>query len=206
VNAGNFKNWAIPHASHDWVLVLDADERVSDQLKGEIVELFRRGPRRDGYWMRRVNYFMGHRVRFGSWGADRLLRLFRKSVSRYVGDYDHAQIDVSSNNVGALATWIDHYTCWSYDEFVRKQERYSSYQATLWYQSGRPVNWVKLYLTASFRFIHNFVLRGGFLDGAVGLQIATSIAYYSFQKQARLWQLVHGKRPTETPETQQIAA
>jgi glycosyltransferase involved in cell wall biosynthesis len=209
VNAGSFKNWAIPQAQHDWVLVLDADERVSAELKAELIELLGSSrPPHDGYWIRRANYFMGHRVRFGPWGADRLLRLFRKDVSCYVGDYDHAEVAINTRKVGRLKGRLDHYTCWSYDEFVRKQERYSSYQALRWHDSGKPVNFVRLYLTAVFRFLHIFVVRGGFLDGAVGLQVATLIAYYSFQKQARLWQLVYCQSPLddEPEKPHQVAA
>ena len=195
VNSGSFKNWAIPQAEHEWVLVVDADERLSQELQAEIRELVVSGPQHDGYRLRRRNYFMGHVVRYGPWGTDKLLRLFRKDVSRYEGENDHADVAVSTRNVGCLKNRLDHYTCWTYDQYVRKQERYVSYQAMLWHKSGKRPSLPKLYLTSVFRFLHIFVLRGGFLDGVVGLQVARLVSYYSYQKQARLWQLHCGKLP-----------
>lgn len=206
VNAGDFKNWAIPQAEHEWILILDADERVSPSLSAEIGSMMQEGPQQDGYRIKRTNYFMGYPVRYGPWGRDKLLRLFRKDVSRYVGRTDHADVQVSTGKVGLLQNRLEHYTCWEYDGCLPKQERYSRYQAQVWHQTGKPLNWIKFYLSGFFRFWHIFVFRGGFLDGAVGFQVAILIAYYSYQKQARLWQLHYGKQPLDhEPERRQAA-
>ena len=192
VRAGNFKNWAIPQCRHPWVLLLDADERVNEQLAEEIRTILSCGTTCDGFWLRRANYFMGHRVRFGPWGTDQVFRLFRRNLARYAGDTDHAEIDTSDLRTGRLKNRLTHYACWSYDDFLPKQDNYSSVQASLWYREGRRPNLIKLYGTAAFRFCHIFFVRGGFLDGTVGFQVAMLIAFFSYQKQARLWQLVHG--------------
>ncbi len=199
IRAGNFKNWAIPQATHEWVLLLDADERVTPDLAQEIRQIISGNPTTDGYWIKRANYFMGYRVHYGPWGTDRVLRLFRRDAGRYAGDTDHAEIDTAEMRTGVLRNRLNHFACWDFDEFLRKQDHYCRVQAGLWHRAGRRPGYFRLYLTAALRFVHIFLVRGGFLDGAVGFQIASLIAYYSFQKQARLWQLVNGHaRPDPT--------
>src|SRR4051812_31988535 len=99
--SGDFKNWAIPQATNEWVFILDADERITALLAKEILgELA--DPRHDGYWVRRLNYFMGHPICHGPWGNDKCLRLFRRDAGRYEGSTDHAEVEVSGSKVGRL--------------------------------------------------------------------------------------------------------
>lgn len=192
VNAGDFKSWAFPQAQSEWVLMLDADERITPALREEIQQSISRPDAADGYLICRDNYFMGHLVSHGPWGVDRSLRLFRRRVAKCVGETDHAEFAVPGR-VGRLRNRMPHFTCWNYDEFIAKQVHYCKQQAELWYRSGRRPSYFRLFMTAAFRFIHIYLVRGGFLDGAVGFQIAVHIAYFSFLKQARLWQLHHGR-------------
>ncbi len=193
VNSGDFKNWAIPQATHPWVLILDADERIPDRLADEIREVLQRGPGHDGYWLYRTNFFMGHRVRFSGWQNDRVLRLFRRELGVYRGGTDHAEVAISTGRVSRLKNRLLHYSYWSYDEFFQRFQRYTTYQAEKWHQEGRRVRLSKLVLNLPFRFFHAYVIRLGFLDGLVGLQICTMTGFYSFMKQARLWQLQQGR-------------
>src|SRR5262249_55297623 len=114
INSGNFKNWAIPQAAHPWVLILDADERVTESLAAEINALLGGNPRRNGYHVYRANYFLGHRIRFGGWGRDKVLRLFRRDLGRYVGESDHAEVSIASGKAGHLKARLDHFTYWTY--------------------------------------------------------------------------------------------
>ena len=189
IHSGNFKNWAIPQASHQWVLILDADERVTNELADEISALLERGPQKDGYWVNRLNHFMGHPVRHGDWGSDCVLRLFRKDVSRYVGDTDHAEVVVSTGRVGGLKNRLMHYTTWSYDQTFTKMTRYSTWQAKQWNDSGKPFGIWRMLCGPPLRFLRSYVLRLGFLDGLVGFQVCFLTAMYVFLKQARLWEL-----------------
>ncbi len=91
--SGDFKNWAIPQAANEWVFVLDADERITEDLAAEIRQTLD-DPNRDGYWVYRRNHFMGHPIRFGPWRNDRCLRLFRRDVGRYIGPTDHAEVEL----------------------------------------------------------------------------------------------------------------
>ena len=200
VHSGDFKNWAIPQARHPWVLILDADERIPAPLAAEILQQLDQRPRHDGYWIYRANYFMGHRVRFSGWRNDRVLRLFCRAEGTYRGDTDHAEVEIRSGRVGRLRHRLEHYSYWSYDEYFQRFHRYTSYQAQQWHAQGRRASLLRLLGHPPLRFLHAYILRLGFLDGAVGMQVCALTSFYSFMKQARLWQLQHGRtRPRQAP-------
>ncbi len=203
IHSGNFKNWAIPQAAHDWVLLVDADERITPQLAAEIKRVLAE-PAQDGYWIYRANYFMGHRIHFGPWCNDKCLRLFKRDLSQYVGDNDHAEVRVDSGRVGRLKAKMDHFTYWTYNQYFHKFHRYTSYQAGVWHAAQKKQSFVRMLLTVPVRFFHGYVIKGGFLDGYAGLQVCMLTAFYSFTKQARLWALTHGlERPDPEAERQQ---
>lgn len=197
VHSGDFKNWAIPQASSSWVMILDADERISEALAAEINVLLQTAPPQDGYWVYRANYFMGHRIRYSGWQHDRVLRLFRRDVGAYRGDTDHAEVEISTGRVGRLQHRLQHFTYTSYDEFFSRFQRYTKFQACQWHDSGRRVNRGKLLLTMPARFLLAYIIRLGFLDGIAGFQVCMLTGFYSFMKQARLWELA--KEPRVTP-------
>lgn len=201
--SGDFKNWAIPQAANPWVLILDADERLTPELAAEISQTLAR-PKCDGYRIRRRNHFLGRPIRFGPWSHDDCLRLFRRDVGRYVGATDHADVHIATGNVGYLRTPMIHYTCTSYDQYLPKLQRYAAVQAQLWYEQGRHASAAQLLLRAPLRFIQGYVWRLGFLDGLAGLQVCALIAYLSYLKHARLWELEHAQplhRLAEEPAT-----
>lgn len=186
VHSGDFKNWAIPQARHPWVLIVDADERVTPELAAEIRTVLA-SPRQDGFWIRRRSYFLGHLIRFCGWQNDMCLRLFRRDAGRYVGDTDHAEVAIDTGRVGMLAERLLHFTYRDYDQYFRKFHRYTTHQAQVWHDQGRRVRPWKLALSFPVRFFQLYVLRLGFLDGLAGLQLCLLSAMYSFMKQARLW-------------------
>ncbi len=198
VNAGNFKNWAIPQASHDWILVVDADERVTPSLAREIRRVLASSANDfDGFAIYRANHFMGHRLRHTSWGRDKVIRLFRRQVGRYLEHTDHSEVDLPSERVGQLKSRLTHFTCWDYDTYLVKLHRYAEQQANVWYRQGRKPSLVRMLLTGPLRFMRDYVVHRGFLDGHAGLQVSALSGYYSFMKQARLWHKHHAVRPTE---------
>lgn len=199
VHYGDFGNWAVPQARHGWVLVVDADERVTPKLATEIRDLLNSDPKADGYRIRRENYFMGHRIRFSGWNSDSALRLFRRDVSRYVGENDHAGIEVSTGRVGQLRHRLQHFTYWDYDQYFRKFNRYTSWQAQVWHESGRHPSYLRMLFTVPIRFFWLYIIRLGILDGMPGFQVCALTAFYSFMKRARLWQLSEGI-PQPDPE------
>ena len=187
IHSGDFKNWAIPQAAHEWVFIIDADERVDSELEAEILGAVS-STALDGFWVRRANHFMGKRIRYSGWSSDRVLRLFRRDLGRYVGDTDHAEVEISSGAVATLTNRLTHYTYTSYGQFLRKLDRYSDVQSTRWRDSGKRPSVLKLVLNGPFRFGLTYIVRGGFRDGWAGFQLCVLTGFGSFLKQARLWE------------------
>lgn len=193
ITSGDFKNWAIPQARHQWVLIVDADERIKPELANEIEMELSRGPVYDGYWIYRENHFMGHRLKYGDARSDRVLRLFRRDRGRYTGPSDHGEVQISSGSVGRLKEKMTHFSVWDYDQLFDKIHRYTWLQAQQWSQQKRDTSCFKLLVRPMWRFFREYILQGSILDGKAGIQTAWIAAFYSFNKQARLWTINHGK-------------
>ncbi len=205
INSGNFKNWAIPQARHSWVLLVDADERITPELAEEIKIVLSRGPEFDGYWIDRSNHFLGRRLYWGDARTDRVLRLFRREQARYIGPSDHGEVEIASGRVGQLRSPMVHYSIWSYGQLYRKLDRYTWLQAKQWHDKGKDTSYFKLFVRPFFRFFREYILQLGVLDGKKGLQQAWIAAFYSFSKQARLWELNHAlPQPGTTDEDSQV--
>ena len=185
VSAGNFKNWAIPQTKHNWVFVLDADERITPELADEIRRTLT-NTSYDAYAVRRLNHFLGHPLRFGDWGRDRVTRLFRRHA-RYQEGTDHSEICLPARQVGQLKQRMPHFTCESYAAYLEKLHRYAQQQADAWHREGRRSSVIHLVGNGPMRFLRAYIGQLGCLDGAAGLQVATLTAYYSFLKQSLLW-------------------
>ncbi len=192
--SGDFKNWAIPQATNEWVLIVDADERITQDLSNEIRLELSRGATEDGYWIYRDNHFMGKRLRWGDARTDRVLRLFHRDRGRYHGPSDHGEVQISSGRIGVLKNKIEHFSVWDYDQLYSKVERYTNLQAQQWHEKGKDTSYFKLLVRPMFRFFREYILQGSILDGKAGLQTAWVAAFYSFNKQARLWALNHGEK------------
>jgi glycosyltransferase involved in cell wall biosynthesis len=192
VTAGDFRNWAIPQAKHSWLLVLDADERVTPELAAEIRSLLATEPKHDGYLIHRRNHLMGHPVHYSDWGRDWVLRLFRREVCHYDGPSDHGSVQVRSGNIGRLRHPMNHYTIWTWEQYLRKFDRYTRVQAQQWQAVGRRPSFLRMALQPPLRFVRDYVLHLGFLEGAKGLQLAWMSAFYTFMKQAKLWEEAYG--------------
>ena len=199
ITSGNFKNWAIPQAANEWVLIVDADERIGKKLGDEIVIELSRGPENDGYWIYRNNHFMGHRLRFGDARLDKVIRLFHRDRGRYEGPSDHGEVRISTGKVGVLKNKMDHFSFFDYDQLFAKMHRYTNLQAQQWQDEGKNTSYFKLLIRPMFRFFREYILQGAILDGKAGIQTAWISAFYSFSKQARLWTLNHGL-PMENQE------
>lgn len=186
---GDFQNWAIPQATHPWVLVVDSDERVTPALAAEIRAVLDAEPEHAGYSIPRRNHFLGHPICFGPWMHDHCLRLFRRDDVRYVGNTDHAHAKLREGSVGVLKNHLIHYTCTSYEQYLPKLQRYAAMQARVWHHEGRRTNLGQMLFRGPFRFLQGYIGRLGFLDGVAGLQVCALIAYLSYLKHARLWEL-----------------
>jgi glycosyltransferase involved in cell wall biosynthesis len=193
VGYSDFKNWAIPQATHEWVLVVDADERVTDQLAQEIRGVLSNPPEQlDGFWIYRRSFFMGHEIRHSGWNSDKVFRLIRRDVCRYRVRRVHEEIVVDPARAGWLQNRLDHYTYWSYDQYFAKYVHYTRLGAQDMWDQGKRTSRRGLLIRPFLRFLQLYVLRRGFLDGLPGLQVCMLQSFFvTFVKQGRLWEMEH---------------
>ena len=187
INSASQKNWAIPQTKHDWVMVLDSDERVTPELRDEITRLLENGPGHKGYVIKRINHFLGRRIRYGGWARDRVLRLWDKRLGRYQEKEVHAEVEVDGP-VSELSHPLVHITFRSWDSYMRKIDRYTSWGAEEYIKRGRRATLLDLVLRPPARFLKRYVLQLGFLDGIPGLMITGIDTWVVFVKYARLWE------------------
>ncbi|UCD84700.1 MAG: glycosyltransferase family 2 protein [Deltaproteobacteria bacterium] len=196
INSATQKNWIIPQATYDWILIVDADERVTQELKEEILALLRDGPRFDGYYIRRLNHFLDKPIRHCGWERDKVLRLFRKGKGQYLNKWVHADI-VIKGRVGQLKNPLLHYTFRSFDQYFEKFHRYSTWGAMELDKQGKVGRWYHILFNPPFRFFKMFVLQKGFLDGYRGLIVCFMSSFSVFLKYAKLWELRNRKKTRE---------
>jgi glycosyltransferase involved in cell wall biosynthesis len=202
IHSGNFKNWAIPQSAHPWVLVVDADERVTPELAAEIQRTLA-NPACNGYRILRRNHIFGREIKHCGWNNDSVLRLFRRE-HRYCERGVHADVIIPSGKVGRLKAKFVHYTYWSMKQYLEKFDRYTTLAAGDLAKRGRRATVFSLLLRAPFRFLNLYIIRGGFLDGVPGLILCMLTAFYSFTKHAKLWAM-YDAMPQPDPEVEHSA-
>jgi glycosyltransferase involved in cell wall biosynthesis len=179
------KNLAVGRCAHDWVFVLDADERMTPELRGEVAALLATGPDRAGYRVPRRNHFLGQWIRHGGWWPDSSLRLFDRRRGRF-GDravHESVQLDGGAP-AGLLRGALVHETCRDVAEFRARQDRYAALAAEELRKEGRRARWWDRAVRPAAAFLRSYVFRAGFLDGRAGLQIAAINARYARRKYA----------------------
>jgi glycosyltransferase involved in cell wall biosynthesis len=200
IHSGNFKNWAIPQASQPWILIVDADERVTPELAAEIKQELC-DPKHDGYRILRRNHIFGREIKHCGWNNDSVLRLFRRDLGRYCDRGVHADVIISGGNVGKLRAKFIHFTYWNLEQYLEKFDRYTTLAARDLEKRGRRATAWGMLLRAPFRFLNLYLIRGGFRDGVPGLILCMLTAFYSFTKHAKLWAMHHGQ-PQPNPEAE----
>jgi len=184
---GRQKQFAVEQASHDWVLCLDADERVSDPLRASIVKALQ-APRFQAYRMPRCNRFMGRWLRHGEGYPDWSLRLFDRRVANWSEDEVHEKV-LTASTVGSLQGDLLHESQESLAAYLEKQNRYTSLQAEELGRRGKQASFGRLVASPLLRFVKFYFLRLGFLDGIPGLVHISIGCFNSFVKYAKLHEL-----------------
>ncbi len=182
------KNWAIPLATHEWILLVDSDERVTPGLRDEILALLHEAPFHDGYWIRRSNHFLGRRIRRCGWGTDKVIRFFRRDMARYQDREVHAEIDLPGP-LPVLDHPLEHYSFRSFSQYFRKLQLYSEWGAGQLYKEGRRAGALQIFGRPVSRFLKMYVVRLGFLEGLHGLVLSLLGAFTVYLKYARLWEM-----------------
>lgn len=194
IYSADFKNWAIPQAEHDWVLIVDADERVTPELAEEIKQLLKGDPKQDGFIIYRKNFIFGHEVKRSGWGTDNVLRLFKRDISRYKDMRVHSEIVVESGRVGKLKGKLEHFSYWNFGQIIKKHERYATWAAEDLRDNGVKSGFLHLTFLPMWRFFRQYVIQRGFLDGIPGLIVCTISGHYVFLKYAKLWAMRRGSK------------
>jgi len=201
VNSATQKNWAIPQVSHRWVMIVDADERISEGLKNSILATLENPGGCDGFYVKRETFFLGKPVRHGGWEKEYVLRLFNKERGRYEDKQVHACVEIEGN-AGYLKGPLYHHTYRSIDHYFSKFERYTKWAAGDLKSENRRASWVNLAVRPWMRFLKMYVMRLGLLDGKHGLVLSFLAAFSVFTKYARLWESDLRKTPDNVQETQ----
>ncbi len=180
------KQKAVDYARGPWVLILDADERVTPALKAEIADIIS-GTDCSGFYVPRENYFIGKWIRHGGWWPDHTLRLFRKDRGRLEVRRVHEKV-VVEGRTGYLRTPLKHYTYRSISDFTKRMDIYSTLAAEEKMKTAGKTGLFSLTARPLATFVKMYFLRLGFLDGVRGLLLAVLYSYYTFLKYAKTWE------------------
>lgn len=183
---GPQKQFGVDAASHDWVLCLDADERVTPALARSLEALFARGePSHAAYEVARRNRFLGRWLAHGEGYPDRIVRLFDRRRAHWSSDAVHEHV-VASGPVGRLDGDLLHLSAESIERYIEKQNRYTTLQADLLHARGARSAAPAMFFSPLVRFARNYIVRLGFLDGAAGFAHSAIGAFASFMKHVKL--------------------
>lgn len=188
------KNYAASIASHDWILSLDADERVTPQLAAEIRAVMAGAPREAAFRIPRVTFHLGRWIRSTDWYPDYQTRLYDRRAAEWTGKYVHEAVTVRGDT-GQLGGELQHYAYRDVSDHLETIDRYTTLAARQMFETGRRAGVVDLALHPLFAFLRNYIARGGVRDGAAGFLISRMNAYYVFLKFAKLWELQHSRIP-----------
>lgn len=192
------KNRAVEAASHDWILSLDADERVDKELRAEIEALRGNTLGLNGthraYEMTRRVFYLGRWIEHGGWYPEWRIRLFHRGHAKWGGVDPHDKVETDAA-VGRITRGnLEHYTYRSIADHLQQMNRFTQVGAEKLYEQGKRRAFLDMLFRPPWRFVHMYLLRRGFLDGKAGFVVAVLHAYAGFLKYAKLWELVRKGR------------
>ena len=185
------KNVALNMASHEWILSVDADERITPEIQSEVQKIISNPSSLDGYTFPRKNMFLGRWMRHGGWYPDRVLRLFRKKKGQFGGINPHDHVLISSGSVGDLPFPIIHFSYISIEQYINKQSAYSRIGAKELFNSRgkRKISSLSMIVKFITKFLETYFWKRGLLDGFHGLIVSVGGAYFAMIREARVWEL-----------------
>ncbi len=180
------KNWAMDRASHDWILIFDADERCLPGLQDEILALLASGPEHGSYTIRRRLYYLDRRIRFCGWHRDTVVRLVKKGQARYPNRRVHADM-ITSGPAPLLKNPLDHFMVYDPAEYIRRITKYGVWGAAQLWREGRSAGVIEIGFRPAWRFLRAYFVQLGFLDGLAGFFFCLMQAYGTFVKYSLVW-------------------
>ncbi|MBS1626492.1 MAG: glycosyltransferase family 2 protein [Bacteroidetes bacterium] len=188
------KNFAIAQTKYDFILSLDADEALSNTLKESILQQKQNGFEYNAYSMNRCTNFCGKWIKHGTWYPDKKIRLINKQKGKWGGVNPHDKLEMQSgSSVQHLKGDLLHYSYYALEEVITQNNKFTTIQAQAMLQQGKKASWVKLFINPLVAFINGYIFKLGFLDGADGFFIASSVAYQTMVKYAKLMKLQQQK-------------
>jgi len=185
------KNFGKELATFDWVLSLDADEVLSDELRESILNA-KKNFKFDGYLMNRLTYYCGKWIKHSGWYPDRKMRLFNRQKGIWVGLNPHDKFVLNKGaKQGSLKGDILHYSYYTFEEHEQQVQRFSEIAARSLYKKGVKSGYLKMMYKPLARFVKSYIVKQGFKDGVAGLTIARMTAKASFLRYKKLYRLYH---------------
>jgi glycosyltransferase involved in cell wall biosynthesis len=190
---GRTKNKATGMAKYNWVLNLDADESIDEDLKQSILTLSLQDAN-EAYEIKFKNFLGDKYLRFGEWGGDKHVRLFNRNKLRWSEATVHEGLVLPpGTQIKKLKGFVLHYTVKDETEFADKMRRYALLNAEKYAEQGKKSSWINIYGAPLFSFVKYYIFKLGFLDGRAGYVCAKMNSYYRFKKYARLLELNKAK-------------
>ena len=185
---GPQKNRARDLATGEWVLSLDADERLTPALKSEILTAIHHSAHVDCFAIPRLSWYCGRFIRHSGWSPDYVDRLFKRGTARFSDDLVHERL-IPNGSVAKLENPMLHYSFMNYSQVLQKLDRYSTASAEQAFAKGKTSNPLKAVLHGAWAFFRTYILRAGFLDGPQGFALAVSNSQGTYYRYIKLWQL-----------------
>ena len=192
---GPQKNRALALVNCDWVLSIDADERLTPELQAEIKAVLDKS-RFDAYSFPRLSSYCGQYMRHSGWYPDRITRLFKRGTARFSDDVVHEKL-LTSLPVGKLKEHMLHESFTSFEAVMDKANRYSTAGAQQLFRQGKRASVGQALGHGLWAFVRTYFLRLGFLDGRMGLVLAISNAEGTYYRYLKLWLMSRSKNSTE---------
>jgi len=185
---GPQKNRALELATEEWVLSLDADERLTPALRSEILTAIHHSAHINCFAIPRLSWYCGRFIRHSGWSPDYVDRLFKRGTARFSDDLVHERL-IPEGQVAKLKNPMLHYSFMNYSQVLQKLDRYSTASAEQAFVKGKTSNPLKAVLHGIWAFIRTYIIHAGFLDGAQGFALAISNGQGTYYRYMKLWQL-----------------
>jgi glycosyltransferase involved in cell wall biosynthesis len=195
---GPLKNRALDLATGDWILSIDADERVTPELRREIEAALANTDGPSGYFVPRLSYLCGRPMRHGGWWPDLVARLARRGQARFTDQPVHEEL-VIRGRTGRLSSPLVHFAYDDFEQVIEKLNRYSTLAAEKMFRAGRRAGVLTAIAHGAWSFFRTYVLQRGLLDGRHGLLLAVLNAEHSYYRYVKLWRLLERGRGSSGP-------